>query len=258
MHTYDESGRYIRACYLSDIICGGERGEDASLLDYDVEYSISCGADCEQWYWPDVVYEYFGKAAPSDTDFICSPKEAQVRVYNYKPGNEECPREEMLVFPRSASKDCERYTSDDILLKCNFDCATVIGEQEISFEEFDCCCGYELPAKVSINELIGDDHAEPCTCHETSDGRYVMQNFGNIEKIPAEEYAMKNLNTCEDILEDTKYYLYTCPLADVTGTGDCEGFDSAGFPTTSEFVAVTSGSSVALLTSAAIIGNRIF
>jgi hypothetical protein len=170
----------------------------------------------------------------------------------------------MLIMPKSVSKDCERYTGDDILLKCDFECPSAESDGTVdpnrhSFEEFDCCCGWVLSAKTSINEIIDDEHAEPCTCHETSDGRYVMHNSGNIEKIPTKEYAMKNLKTCEDILEDTKYVLYTCPLADVAGIGDCEGFDPAGFPTEDEFVLVSaaSGTSVALLISAAIIENRI-
>jgi hypothetical protein len=210
-------------------------------------------------YWHESWYEYFGEAAPSDSDFICGPKEFQARLYNYKPGNDECPREEMLIMPKSVSKDCERYTGDDILLKCDFECPSAESDGTVdpnrhSFEEFDCCCGWELPAKTGIDEIIDDEHAEPCTCHETSDGRYVMHNSGNIEEIPAKEYAMKNFKTCEDILEDTKYMLYTCPLADVAGIGDCEGFDPAGFPTEAT---VASGTSAALLTSAAIIGNCI-
>jgi hypothetical protein len=90
--------------------------------------------------------------------------------------------------------------------------------------------------KEGIMDGTRDDHVEPCTCHTTADGDYVMTNFGNPEGIPEEEYVKKTYKTCEDVLEDTRYNLYQCPLGDVIGLGSwdggCAAFDSSKFDST--------------------------
>jgi len=166
----------------------------------------------------------------------------------------------MLGITNSATEKCAKYTGDDVLMKCQFECpsaddAGTVDFDRHSFEEFDCCCGQSLPEKASINLIIEDEHPEPCECHETSDGRYIIVNYGNIEKIPEKDYAVQNYQTCEDILEDKKYMVYECPLGDVTGIGGCDTFDSSEFSTGTFTV---SEGTIAKLTIAFIIGSMIF
>jgi hypothetical protein len=173
------------------------------------------------------------------------------------------------------AKEEDEFLTFDMSSSCGGDCietaesAAVCSPTEYQVRVYT--TGYQcdfsqalgaLPKK-NIFEGTRDDHVEPCTCHTTADGTYVMKNYGNVEGIAEEEYNLKTYKTCEDVLEDREYLLYECPLGDVVGLGSsahgCATFDSSKF-STGPFnkAAVVASTTVAELASAFIISSIIF